>query len=133
MTHDDAAACLEALGHPLRLTIWRLLVRAGPAGLPAGEVQARTGLAASTLSHHLKVLARVGLVGRRRAGTVLACRAEFGVMQGLVDYLSAECCAEAAGGAAGGADGGAAGGADGGAAGGADGGASGGAAGGAAP
>lgn len=95
MTNDDASACLEALGHPARLAIWRLLVRAGPAGLPAGQVQARTGLAASTLSHHLKAMTRVGLLRRIRAGTTLICAADFALMRALVDFLSAECCAEA--------------------------------------
>lgn len=94
MTLDDTAACLEALGHPLRLAIYRMLVRAGPAGLAVGQVQARMGLAASTLSHHLKTLTRVGLIRRERQGTTLLCRADFALMQGLVDFLAAECCAE---------------------------------------
>jgi ArsR family transcriptional regulator len=95
MTNDDAAACLEALGNPLRLAIYRLLVRAGPAGLAVGQVQARMGMAASTLSHHLKSLDRVGLIRRERQGTTLLCKADFGVMRGIVDFLAAECCAEA--------------------------------------
>lgn len=94
MTQDEAAASLEALGNPLRLGIWRLLVRAGRTGLPAGEVGARLGLAGSTLAHHLRVLTQVGLIHRRRSGPVLFCVAEFARMQGLVDYLSAECCAD---------------------------------------
>jgi DNA-binding transcriptional ArsR family regulator len=95
MSPETAAACLTALGHPLRLAVWRLLVRAGPAGLPAGQVQVRLGIAASTLTHHLQVLGRAGLVQRLRSGTVLACAADFTAMRALVDYLSAECCAEA--------------------------------------
>lgn len=98
MTNDDAAACLEALGNPVRLSIYRMLVRAGPEGLAVGQVQVRIGMAASTLSHHLKSLARVGVIGRERRGTTLICRADFAVMQGLVDFLAAECCVDAEGG-----------------------------------
>lgn len=94
MTNDDAAACLEALGNPLRLAIYRMLVRAGPAGLSVGQVQARMGMAASTLSHHVKALTRVGLIRRERQGTTLICTADFALMRGLVDFLAAECCAE---------------------------------------
>lgn len=95
MTNDDAAACLEALGNPLRLAVYRMLVRAGPGGLAVGQVQARMGMAASTLSHHLKSLTRVGLIRRERQGTTLICTADFTVMRGIVDFLAAECCAEA--------------------------------------
>lgn len=95
MTNDDAAACLEALGNPLRLGIYRMLVRAGPGGLAVGQVQARMGMAASTLSHHLKALTRVGLIRRERQGTTLICTADLAVMRGIVDFLAAECCAEA--------------------------------------
>lgn len=98
MTNDDAAACLEAMGNPVRLAIYRMLVRAGPDGLAVGQVQARIGMAASTLSHHLKSLARVGAIRRERQGTTLICTADFAVMRGLVDFLAAECCADAAGG-----------------------------------
>lgn len=96
MTNDDAAACMEALGNPLRLGIYRMLVRAGPGGMAVGQVQARMEMAASTLSHHLKALTRVGLIRRERQGTTLRCTADFAVMQGIVDFLAAECCAEAA-------------------------------------
>lgn len=95
MTNDDAAACMEALGNPLRLGIYRMLVRVGPGGLAVGQVQVRMGMAASTLSHHLKALTRVGLIRRERQGTTLICTADFAVMRGIVDFLAAECCAEA--------------------------------------
>lgn len=96
MTNDDAAACMEALGNPLRLGIYRMLVRAGPGGMAVGQVQARMGMAGSTLSHHLKTLDRQGLIRRARQGTTLLCTADFALMRGLVDFLAAECCAEAA-------------------------------------
>jgi ArsR family transcriptional regulator len=92
MHTEDAAVCLDALGNATRLAIFRLLVRAGEPGLPVGAIQQALGIAGSTLSHHLRALLVVGLVTRRRQGTVLTCRADFALMQGLVDFLVAECC-----------------------------------------
>jgi ArsR family transcriptional regulator, arsenate/arsenite/antimonite-responsive transcriptional repressor len=95
MNLADAATRLEALGNPTRLAIYRLLVKAGEAGVPVGRIQSQLDVAASTLSHHLKALVIVGLVTQERAGTVLICRANYPMMQGLVDFLVAECCADA--------------------------------------
>ncbi|WP_407170232.1 ArsR/SmtB family transcription factor [Bradyrhizobium sp. ORS 111] len=94
MKIDDAAARLEALGNPTRLKIYRSLVRAGRAGMPVGRLQERLRIPASTLSHHVKALVSVGLITQVRDGTTLVCQAEYGTMQGLVDFLVAECCAE---------------------------------------
>jgi ArsR family transcriptional regulator len=95
MKTDDAAARLEALGNPTRLQIYRALVRAGEVGLAVGKLQTKLDLAASTLSHHLKSLLIVDLISQERQGTTLICRANYEVMQGLVDFLAAECCADA--------------------------------------
>lgn len=95
MKIDDAAARLEALGNPTRLRIYRVLVRAGDAGSSVGKLQTKLDLAASTLSHHLKAMMVVGLVEQQRQGTTLICRANYDVMRGIVDFLVAECCAEA--------------------------------------
>lgn len=94
MKTADAAQRLEALGNPTRLAIFRLLVRAGEAGLPVGRIQQRLDMPASTLSHHLKALIATGLVRQTRARTTLICTAEFKLMRGLVDFLVAECCVE---------------------------------------
>jgi ArsR family transcriptional regulator, arsenate/arsenite/antimonite-responsive transcriptional repressor len=91
-----AAERLEALGNPSRLEIYRVLVRAGPDGTPVGEVQRRTGIARSTLSHHLRRLVTVGLVEQRRAGTVLLCSTCYEAMRETLGFLSEECCADAA-------------------------------------
>jgi DNA-binding transcriptional ArsR family regulator len=96
MKTDDAAARLEALGNPTRLQIYRALVRAGDAGMAVGKLQTKLDLAASTLSHHLKSLLIVGLISQERQATTLICRANYEVMRGLVDFLAAECCADAA-------------------------------------
>ena len=95
MKTDDAAARLEALGNPTRLQIYRALVRAGEAGMAVGKLQAKLDLAASTLSHHLKSLLIVGLINQERQGTTLICRANYDLMQGLINFLAAECCADA--------------------------------------
>jgi ArsR family transcriptional regulator len=95
MKTELAAARLEALGNPTRLQIYRALVRAGDAGLPVGKLQSKLGLAASTLSHHLKSLIIVGLISQERQTTTLICGANYDVMRTLVDFLVAECCTEA--------------------------------------
>lgn len=95
MKLEIAAAQLEALGHPVRLKIYRQLVRAGVDGLPVGAVQDRLKMAASTLSHHLKRLVETGLVTQERQATTLICRAHYPAMNGLIGYLSDECCADA--------------------------------------
>lgn len=94
MKLDDAAACLEALGNPTRLRIYRTLVRAGAEGLSVGRLQAKIDIAASTLSHHLKALIAVGLVTQVREGTTLVCHAHYDVMRELLGYMVEQCCAE---------------------------------------
>lgn len=93
----DAASRLEALGNPTRLRIYRTLVRAGQSGMPVGRLQEKLKVAPSTLSHHVKSLVSVGLIRQDREGTTLVCHAEYETMQGLVDFLVAECCADETG------------------------------------
>src|SRR5438477_458099 len=75
MKLDDAAAHLEALGNPTRLKIYRMLIRAGGAGLAVGRLQEKLKIAPSTLSHHIKALVVVGLVTQVRDATTLVCHA----------------------------------------------------------
>ncbi len=96
MKVETAAKRLEALGNPTRLGIYRLLVRAGPDGLAVGDLLERTGIARSTLSHHLHRLIAVDLVSQERQGTTLICRNEAGVMNATLGFLLSECCADAA-------------------------------------
>lgn len=86
------ASRLEALGNETRLEVYRILVRAGRDGLPVGDVQSRTGVARSTLSHHLHKLIAVGLVRQEREGTTLYCHACLDVMDETMGFLSRECC-----------------------------------------
>ena len=94
MKLDIAADCLDALGNPTRLALFRMLVRAGVEGLPVGHIQRELEVPASTLTHHLKHLELVNLVARRKEGTTHYCSANYGVMDHLVLFLTEECCAE---------------------------------------
>ena len=98
MKLETAASQLEALGNATRLQIYRSLVRAGDNGLPVGKLQLKLDIAASTLSHHLRKLIEVHLVSQERHATTLICRANYSAMNGLIGYLSDECCADAAAG-----------------------------------
>ncbi|MFN4202711.1 MAG: ArsR/SmtB family transcription factor [Tabrizicola sp.] len=97
MDTDLAAARLAALGNPTRLRLYRLLVRAGEPGLAMGQIQEQLGIPASTLSHHCRALVQVGLIRQQRVGTSLICRANYPVMQALIEDLAAECWAGAHG------------------------------------
>jgi ArsR family transcriptional regulator, arsenate/arsenite/antimonite-responsive transcriptional repressor len=94
MKLEKAASQLEALGNPTRLQLYRTLVRAGEEGLPVGRIQDKLGIAASTLSHHLKRLVDTGLVTQERQATTLICRANYPGMDALIGYLADECCAD---------------------------------------
>jgi DNA-binding transcriptional ArsR family regulator len=96
MNIEIAAKQLESLGSPTRLRIYRTLVRAGQSGMSVGTLQDRMGMAASTLSHHVKRLVETGLITQERVSTSLICRAEYPVMRALIGYLADECCADEA-------------------------------------
>jgi ArsR family transcriptional regulator len=94
MDLNAASSRLEALGNTTRLAVFRLLVRAGEAGLSVGQIQEKLNVAPSTLSHHIKSLMIVDLVQQERIGKTLICRANYAQMHGLIDFLVAECCAD---------------------------------------
>ena len=85
--HLIAIAALGALAHEHRLAVVRLLLEHAPAGLPAGAIGERLGLAPATLSFHLKELARAGLVATQPDGRFIWYRANLATMNGLVAYL----------------------------------------------
>ena len=87
---------LAALAHQHRLAIYRLLVERGPDGLPAGLIGARLKLVPSSLTFHLQSLQRAGLIVQRRESRNLIYSADFEVMNGLVGYLTDNCCVESA-------------------------------------
>ncbi len=88
---------LAALAHEYRLAIYRMLVEQGPAGLPAGVIGERLGLQPSSLTFHLQALHRAGLVSQARASRQLIYSADYAAMNGLVAYLTDNCCAAADG------------------------------------
>jgi DNA-binding transcriptional ArsR family regulator len=92
MELNDLANCLEKLGNPTRLAIFRLLVRAGQNGLPVGELQSRLGVPSSTLSHHILFLVTASLIRQERLGRVLQCKPSFERMNAIIEALTAECC-----------------------------------------
>jgi len=91
-TEQRAADGLAALGNATRLRLFRLLVKAGPAGTTIGEAQHLLGVPASTLAHHFQTLMKAGLIAQERRGRECFCTADYRAVQGLVDYLTAECC-----------------------------------------
>ncbi len=92
---EEAAQGFAACGSEPRLTVLRLLVRAGDEGLTVGEVQERSGLPASTLAHHLGFLAAGGLVEQERRGRTVINRAAYGRLEALAAFLLEECCVDA--------------------------------------
>jgi ArsR family transcriptional regulator len=92
-----AIASLGALAHEHRLKIYRLLVEQGPDGLPAGIIGDRVGLLPSSLTFHLQSLQRAGLILQQRVSRQLIYSADFGVMNGLIGYLTENCCSGSGG------------------------------------
>ena len=95
----DAATAIGALGalaQEHRLALFRLLVRAGADGMPAGAIAAALGVPNSSLSFHLAQLSRAGLIQQRRQHRSLIYSADYQAMNALVGYLMENCCAGAA-------------------------------------
>ena len=91
-----AVNALGALAHEHRLAVYRMLVERGPDGLPAGSIAERLGVPASSLTFHLQHLLRAGLVTQRRVGRQLIYAGDFAVMNGLVGFLTENCCGRGA-------------------------------------
>ena len=83
---------LAALAQETRLAVYRLLVEHAPEGLPAGQIAEHLGLAAPTLSFHLKEMWRAGLIASRQDGRFVWYRADLAAMNTLVGYLTENCC-----------------------------------------
>lgn len=96
MEEKEVVRALSALAHAARLQVFRALVVAGPEGLTPGLLAEGLGLPAATLSFHLKELANAGLLTQERQGRHLIYRAAFEQMNGLLSYLTDQCCQGAA-------------------------------------
>jgi len=87
-----ALAAFSALAQEVRLDVLKRLVRAGPAGVSAGALAEATGVAAPTMSFHLKELLGAGLVRSRKEGRSVIYAADYGGIRALVGFLLADCC-----------------------------------------
>ena len=95
MEANNVVTALAALAQDTRLAIFRLLVQAGAAGQTAGAIAERLDVAAPTLSFHLKELANAGLVTSESQGRFVIYRAHYPTMNGLLEFLTANCCSGA--------------------------------------
>lgn len=92
MESRSAVRALAALAQDSRLAVYRLLVEAGPEGLPATVIAARLGIPANTLSFHLKALSQADLLSAQPEGRFIYYSANFARMSALVAFLTDNCC-----------------------------------------
>jgi ArsR family transcriptional regulator, arsenate/arsenite/antimonite-responsive transcriptional repressor len=92
MESNNVVAALAALAQETRLEVYRLLVQAGPEGLAAGSIGAKLSLPLPTLSFHLAQLKHAGLVAARRQSRSIIYAANYAAMNGLIAYLTENCC-----------------------------------------
>jgi len=95
MDIKSAVLQLSSIAQEARLEIFRLLVQAGPEGLPAGSISESLSIPASTLSFHLKELSHAGLINSSPVSRFIYYSANYEVMNGLLAYLTENCCAGA--------------------------------------
>ncbi|WP_144152137.1 ArsR/SmtB family transcription factor [Paraburkholderia sp. BCC1885] len=96
MDDDIRMLALSAIAHRSRLAIFRMLVVAGPGGLPAGEISAQLGIVPSSLSFHLKDMLRAKLVSGRREGTFIYYSVARHAIRGVIDLLTENCLSDSA-------------------------------------
>jgi len=94
MLWEEAAQGFAAMGSESRLQVLRCLIRAGREGLTVGDIQERTGIAPSTLAHHLKFLTGAGVVDQARVGRSTLNQANFEQLEKLAGFILSECCAD---------------------------------------
>ena len=92
MKAAQVVKALSALAQPTRLALYRLLVTSGPEGLAAGQIAERLKVSPANMSFHFKTLSHAGLVESRQEGRFVYYAANFAVMNGMVDYLTENCC-----------------------------------------
>ncbi|QKV18952.1 ArsR/SmtB family transcription factor [Oricola thermophila] len=92
---EEAAQGFAAIGSEARLQVLQTLVKAGPPGLTVGDIQSRTGMAASTLAHHLRFLASAGLITQEKEGRSVISRADYDRLETLAEFILKECCSDA--------------------------------------
>lgn len=92
MEPEVAISAFAALAQDTRLATFRLLVKAGPSGLSAGDIATAAGAAAPVMSHHLSVLERAGLVRSTRVGRSIRYAADYDGARRLIEFLTEDCC-----------------------------------------
>ena len=92
METKNAVAALAALAQESRLAVFRLLVQAGPEGLPAGKVSEALAIPPSSLSFHLKELTHAGMVSSRQEGRFVIYQANYDAATALIAFLTENCC-----------------------------------------
>lgn len=100
MNSNQAVQALGALAHDTRLALFRMLVERGPDGLSAGVIAERLGVPPSSLTFHVQHLRRAGLITHRRLSRQIIYAADFAGMNGLVGFLTENCCGRDAAGCA---------------------------------
>lgn len=92
MEIETIAERMAELGHPTRLTIFKLLVKYGTSGVSVGNIQQAIGIPASTLSHHIAKMVKVGLINQVRESRTLYCVPCFEALDEVINFLQDECC-----------------------------------------
>lgn len=92
MEIEPAIEAFSALSQPTRLGTFRLLVQQEPDGLPAGEIARRLSVPHNTMSTHLAILSRAGLISVERHSRSMICRVQLGAVGSLVMFLLRDCC-----------------------------------------
>ncbi len=92
ISQQSVIAALGALAQETRLEVFRLLVRAGSPGMPAGALSEQLGIPNATLSFHLQQLRHAGLVSSQRRATQIIYAADYATMNDLLGYLTENCC-----------------------------------------
>jgi DNA-binding transcriptional ArsR family regulator len=92
MESTHVVKALAALAQPTRLAAYRLLVACGPEGMSAGQIAEKLNASAATMSFHFKTLSHAGLIESRQDGRFVYYSANFEVMNGMVSYLTENCC-----------------------------------------
>jgi ArsR family transcriptional regulator, arsenate/arsenite/antimonite-responsive transcriptional repressor len=92
MEPTQVVKALAALAQSTRLEAYRLLVACGPEGMAAGQIAEKLNASAATMSFHFKTLSHAGLIESRQDGRFVYYSANFEVMNGMVGYLTENCC-----------------------------------------
>ena len=92
MDMTNAVQSLSALSHEGRLAVFRLLVKAGPEGMAAGDIARNLDTAPNTMSAQLLILSNAGLISARREGRSIIYAADFDRMSELLQFLTKDCC-----------------------------------------